>query len=200
MRCLLLGVLALSTALATAADQPAESRSSLKPGNNLPGAFHPFNVTGPHKGRFHCLVSDYGLEPVVMLVVRDLDASDSLKELLKQLDEHIEKNPTVRLHAFAVFISEELPDAVTADDKREELVKKIEDLANALMLKNVVLGLDSKKDLEKYGLDDGAFATAILYSKYRIVALHVLPKGDAKTAVDKILADVAEKLKPARGK
>lgn len=194
---LLTGVLLLFPLVASA-DAPA-AEGGLKPNDNLPGSFMPYNVTGTYRGRYHCLVSDYGLEPTVIVFVRDLDASDALKDLLKQLEDRIVKNPATRLHAFAVFVSSELPDILSNDDKRDELAKKVEDLSNSLALKNVVCCLDSPKDVEKYGLGE-ARVTALLYNKYRVVSVHTLPKGDEAGQVAKIMADVSEKLKAAKTK
>jgi hypothetical protein len=196
---LLAGMFFLFAATALAADPPAKAKDALQIGANLPGTFLPYNATGTFKGRFHCLVSDYGLEPVVMLFVRDLEPSNSLSELLKQLDERIDLNPAARLHAFAVFVTDDQTDVLTDNDKREVMARKLEDLANQLMLKNVVFCLDSPKDVQKYALGE-RWGMAVLYAKYRIVAVHELAKADTKAEVDKILADVATKLKAAKTK
>jgi hypothetical protein len=186
--------LLLCSGLALAEYQPAESGGGLKPRENLPGTFLPYNVTGPYKGRFHCLVSDYGLEPVVMVFVHGVEISDPVKDLLKGLDEWIEKNPASRLHAFVVFVSDDVPELLTSDDKRTELANGLENQANGLMLKNVVVTLDSPKDVEKYDLGDSA-ATAVLYRKYRVESVHRMSKTDAKAEVDKILAELDVKVK-----
>jgi hypothetical protein len=196
---ILAGLLLLVPSVVTAADPPADARSTLKPDSNLPGTFLPYNVTGPAKGRFHCLISDFGLEPVVMVFARDLEATPALKSLLQQLDQRIAKNPAARVHAFVVFVSDDLPDALTNDDKREELAKKLDDLATGLQLKNVVVSLDSPKDVEKYPLGD-ARTMVVLYNKFRVVSVHVLPPGDAKAEVDQIMADVGEKLHASKTK
>src|SRR5437016_3568144 len=100
MRHLLFLLLFGFTVLSLAADPPAKDakdakdpkdtkESSPQPivvGKDLPGAFHPLNVTGPRKGNYHCLVSDYGLNPNVLIFSRDLDFGNELKSLLKQLD------------------------------------------------------------------------------------------------------------------
>jgi hypothetical protein len=174
-------------------DKSKENKAPLTAGNNIPGPFHPFNVTGAQKGHFHCLVSQYDLDPVVMILTRDLDFSQPLKDLLSQLDTAIDKNPALRLRCFVVFISDELTNVAENDDKREELVKKIEPLgAN---LKHVVLCLDGKADLEKYGLDDNTFATIVLYRRLQIVASKVLGRDNFNSAaVKEVMADVVAKL------
>jgi hypothetical protein len=192
-------LLVLSTAISAAALQPAETGGSLKPGGDLPGTFLPFNATGAHKGSFHCLISDYGQEPVVMVVVHGLEMPDPLKDLLKQLDERIEKNPAARLHAFVVFLSDDLPDVLANDDRREELAKRLQDQASAMMLKNVVLTLDSAKDVEKYFLPD-YWATTVRYEKFRVVAVRGILKANPKAEFDKVLGEVDRQLQGSKRK
>jgi hypothetical protein len=212
MRRFLSLLFALVTLAGLAADPPAPGQDGQAPGkedkakakggkgplaegNNLPGPFHPFNVTGPRKGNFHCLVSEYDLEPVVMIVARDLELSEPFKDLLKRLDNAIAKNPAVRLRGFVVLLSDALPDVVQNDDKREELAAKLEDAAKGLELKHVVLCLDSKSDLEKYALDESAAATVVLYHKLKVVAHWPLSRQDLTAAkVQEIMTQVADKL------
>ncbi len=48
---------------------------------NVPGPFHPYNVTGAYKGRFHSRIAEYGLEPMVMIFTRGKSIfSDPLKD------------------------------------------------------------------------------------------------------------------------
>src|SRR5262249_47678121 len=149
-----------------AADEPEKGgKASLKPGNNLPGPFYPYNVTGPHKGHFHSFVSEHGLEPAVLVFHRGLAVSDAFRGLLKQLDAVLGKNARANLAGHVGFIAEDLPEVFGAndkdDDRRDELAAKLDDLAKALMLKHVIVSLDSKADVEKYGLGDEA-ATVVL--------------------------------------
>src|SRR5215472_16082836 len=81
------------------APKDAPSKQKEDP-SKLAGTFHPYNVTGPHKGHFHCLISEHGLEPMVMIFHKDVDFADPLPALLKKLDAAIEKNPTARLGSF----------------------------------------------------------------------------------------------------
>ncbi|HZV03611.1 MAG TPA: hypothetical protein VE999_00845 [Gemmataceae bacterium] len=200
--------------LAAADDPPAKKEDKagkkndapLKVGNNLPGPFHPYNVTGPNKQRFHCLVSEHGLEPMVLIFYKNVDFSNPLPDLLKRLDAAIEKNPSTQLGAFVVFLPDDLPDVVGSneknadtnnknDDARLELEKKIEGAGADMKLKHVVLSLDTKSDVAKYGLSEENLVTVVLYTKLKIVAVHALPKSDfTDAAVEKIMTDVADKL------
>jgi len=179
-------------------------KSPLGPGNNLPGPFYPYNVTGPHKGHFHSFVSEHGLEPAVLVFHRGLEVSDAFKELLKQLDALLEKNARANLAGYVVFIAEDLPEVFGVndkdDDRREELAAKLEDLAKALMLKNVIVCLDSRSDVEKYALGDEA-GTVVLYRKLKIVASHPLSRDQVTDArVKEVVGEVTEKLGAKRKK
>jgi hypothetical protein len=201
-----LTLLILVAMSAAADDSPARKNgSALQVGNNLPGPFHPYNVTGPHKQRFHCPVSEHGLDPMVLIFYKNVDFSEPLPALLKRLDTAIDKNPAARLGAFAVFLPDDLPDVVGSSDKNEEtntknddarieLEKKIEAAGSDLKLKHVVLCLDNKSDVAKYQLSDANLITVVLYAKLKVVAVHALPKSDfTEAAVEKIMADAAEK-------
>jgi hypothetical protein len=199
-----LPVLAVALA-APAVSQPAkpDAKDKKKPGlvvgEDLPGPFHPYNVNGPRAGRFHCLVTQTSLDPLVMVVVRDLNFTKPLEALEKELDNRIVKNPNVRLSSFTVFLSDELPDVVKNDDKREELAAKLDNLAKTTDLKQVVLCLDSKPDLETYALDDNARATVVLVKNYKVVAVHALKKDALNVGkVKQIIDEVADKLGATR--
>jgi hypothetical protein len=192
-------VLAAPVASQDAKQPPAEKKPGLVVGEDLPGPFHPFNVNGPRAGRFHCLVTQTSLDPMVMVVVRDLVFTDGLKALEKDLDNRIVKNPNVRLGSFTVFLSEEMPDVVKNDDKREDLAGKLDTLAKAMDLKQVVLCLDSKPDLARYALDDNAWATVVLVKNYKVVSVHTLKKDALNEAkVKQLIDEVAEKLGATR--
>jgi hypothetical protein len=164
-------------------------------GSNLPGTFHPYNVTGAHKGNFHCLISEHGLNPAVLIFCRDLELTPPAKDLLQKLDLAVEKNPKARLAVSVVFVPDELKDVVTDDDKRQALATGIEDATKEAMLKNVVLALASKADVAKYGLDDNAAFTIVVYNKLQVRAVEKLDK-DQLTAekVQAIQALMGEKL------
>ncbi len=203
-------------AISAAADDPPakkddtsnkKSDAPLKAGNNLPGTFHPYNVTGAHKQRFHCPISEHGLEPMVLVFHKNVDFSDPLPTLLKQLDSAIEKNSDKRLGAFVTFIPDDLPDVAGSkdekdqdtnsknDDARLELEKKIEQGAADMKLRHVVLGLDSKADVARFGLSDESLITVVLYTKLKVAAVYSLSKSDfTSDTVAKIMRDVADKL------
>jgi hypothetical protein len=192
-----------------------EAGSVLVPGKNLPGTFHPFNVTVPlavnpepeegkakvatkideysPKNKFHSLITQYDLDPVVMLFVRSLDENKELQDLLKKLDAAIDRNrKKVRLRAFVVFVPSDLADVQDNDEQREEYTRKIADLAADLKLSDVILTLSCDKDLKEFGLDPSTL-TAVLYRKLNIVAVHRAPADKIDAAAKDILADVTAK-------
>jgi hypothetical protein len=203
---------------------PAERpKVKLAAGENVSANFHPYNVTAAvapkadpeedgggkkkiaytTKGKFHCPITEYDLDPVVMLFARgNLDEAAGFRELLQKTDAAIERNPGVRLRSFVVFIADDIVNVVTDDDKREEAAKKIQKLADELKLRHVVLTLASKADVAPYPLDPGTALTAVLYKNLRIEAVHRVPLDKLEkaggAAAKAVLADVAGKLKATR--
>src|SRR5437762_908713 len=115
MRYFLFCVLPLVGTLATAADKAAQPGSKsdqaskvgrkpslLKVGDDLPGSFNPYNATGLRKGKYHCLISQHGLNPMVLIFVRTLDLGNAFKDLLRKIDSAIDKNPGIGLGGLVV--------------------------------------------------------------------------------------------------
>ena len=217
---LLSGSAFLLVALAVTAEEP----TGVETGKNLPGSFQPYNVNAAvplseepepdpkdkgekrpkytSKGKFHCLVSEYDLDPVVMLVARGVEDSAGFRDLLTKLDAALDKNKIARLRCFVVFQKDDLEDVITKDDKRDEAVKKLDELVAATKLAHVVVSLAGKDDLAKYKLDPTVALTAILYKKLRVEAIHKVGKEKLDAAdgpeVKAILSDVGTKLGAAR--
>jgi hypothetical protein len=200
----LLGCLLLSACflgMTPAADEPKDPPAGdkkggppLSAGKDLPGPFHPFNINGKFKGRYHCPVTEQALDPLVLVFTRDLDVSEPVKELLKALDTAVEKNPNQRLAAAVVFVADGLEKGIVfEDDKRDDMVAKIDEATKGLMLKHVVLTLDDTRDLEKYALDPMASATVVLHRKYVILSSRTFPKLESD-GVAAVLQDLADKL------
>jgi hypothetical protein len=203
----------LATFLAAADDRPTKKDSppakkgptaTKKEGPpDLPGTFHPLNVTGAYKDHYHCLISEHGLDPMVMIFHKNLEFSDPLRSLVQNLDTAIDKNPATRLSAFVVFLPDDLPEVVGAGDKEDDarlkLVEQVDDWGKGLKLKHVVLCLDSKADVEKYNLRDTNQVTVVLCNKLKEVEVFALPKSDfTEDAVGKIMKAVADKLGATR--
>jgi hypothetical protein len=195
MRTCALTVLALLIIAAGPQEKPSAPKGGLKPGDELPDPFQPYNVNGKFKGRFHCLVCQHGLNPVAAVFVRGTDNLESVGPLLQALETAVKdkKNEKARLAAFAVFVDEQLPDVVGNDDKREELAKKLDDLAGKL--DRVTLSLESKANLEKYHLDPDADVTLLLYDKLKVVEVKPLAKAKlTKESVPALVSETVAKL------
>jgi hypothetical protein len=236
MAVLILAFLGVQSSPAQDKAPPADEKVVLEPGKNITATFHPFNVTAriavkeepeeedeaarkrktkavPYttKNKYHCLITEYDLDPVVMLFVQgSLEDNAAFRGLLQKIDTAIDRNPGVRMHCFVVFIGDykaghkddKEDTTVTDDAKRDEDVKKVQKLADDLMLKQVVLTLASKSDVAKYPLDPATALTSVLYKTLRIAAVHKTPldkldKADGD-AVNAIMKDVAGKLKATR--
>lgn len=210
--------------IAALACSAGEGTDPLAPGRNLPGTFVPYNVTealpppgdeadakdkpaSKHKveahatkGKFHSLISEYDLEPVVMLFAKgSLEDNPAFGKLLQALDAAIDRNrKAARLHAFVVFVYDDLTDVLDQDDKREEHARKLEKLADDLKLRSVVLTIAGKPDLAKYRLSDDAALTAVLYRKLKVASTHKAGADKIDDAAKAILADLSAKLGATR--
>jgi hypothetical protein len=120
------------------------------------------------KGKYHCLVTAYDMDPVVMIVARNLDDNEAFRDLLKKLDAAVSRHRIARLRCFVVGLYDDLTDVLKQDDKRDELSARLEKLAADLNLKGVVLTLAAPSDLAKFGLDDTAALNAVLYRQLKI--------------------------------
>jgi hypothetical protein len=210
----LVKLLILTPLLFVAADPAPADSEPLQVGKNLPGSFHPYNVTGPRAGKYHCQVTEHNYEPGVLVFVRNFDAPDALtavRPLLALIDDRIEKNFTrIRLGCTAVFFTDALNDVTGAagnadanaknDDLREQFEKQLKDLANSEpKLRHVIVALDHKDDLKKYALDDNKFVTVVLYNKLKIVAIYALAKNElTDKKIAEINVDITDKLGATR--
>lgn len=176
--------------------QEAAVKSGPQKDQLLPGPFHPYNATGTHAGRPHCLVCRFGLDPVAAVFARELpEAGKPLAALLKGLDAAVEKHQAAELGAFVVFLSDDANDL----ERRQALVQKLQDLAKQLELKHVVLAIDAPDGPKGYDLSKEADVTVLLYVKHKILANHAYGKdGLTDKDVAAILAETEKLLPPAR--
>lgn len=217
-----------------------ESGKTKQEPQNVPAAFHPFNVTvrertaeeledadkdaaeksGKEKekytedkytseNKYHCLITEFDLDPVVMLFARGVNASEGFKELLTKLDAACAKYRVRRLRAFVVFLDNDLktfnevqPDKRKKQDaKLKEMAGNARKMADELKLKNVTLTIGALDDaaLKQYDLKDVAL-TAVLYRALRIRNSHEFNTDELKTkdaaAIDALMKDVEKHLVP----
>jgi len=192
--------------LMTALAQPAKAPVFPEAGSDLPGPFYSFMATGKKKGKYHCLVTEHDLNPVVMVMVKGVEITEPLKYLLVKLDNAVDRNPNSRLASFFIFHSDKLKNLARDDilgnpegeepkrKIREEMEKKIEDIARDANLKHITLALDITDRLLKYKADT-ADVVVLLYNRYRVVSFHALKKDALTEAKAKeILGEVAKDL------
>lgn len=191
LQVLVCGVLLAVTSLAPARQE--DLKSGPQPGEMLPGAFHPYNVTGNFPDRPHCLVCEYGLLPVAMVFARELPAPDGpLVKLLQGLDNACVRSKGGELHAFAVFLNDDSQDV----DARRPLVKRLRDLAEAAKLQKLVLALDTAEGPKDYKLNKEADVTVVIYAKQKVEANFAFRKDALSDEAIKNVVAAAEKLAP----
>ena len=159
---------------------PACVLAQATPGSNIPGPFTVYNITGKHKGHYHCQVSENGLNPVVMIVVRGIEWKNS--GLLTKLDGIIAKNPNARIASFVVFLSNTLKDVARDDKEREAIEPKLEDIGRSL--KHLTICLAEPAKLAAWKLNPDTDVTVVLYKDLRTVAVHNLSWEQAEDKKD----------------
>lgn len=215
--------LAVLSVLLLAWQAPAQDRPGVAVGKNIPATIHAYNVTqsalptaepddkakgatrkAPRatKDKYHCLITEYDLDPVVMLVVRDAEDKEAVHHLIQQLDGLVVRNSGLRFRAFVVFLfdarAQPIKDVVTDDDNRKAAADLLKGMKAHRGLKGVVLTIAGTDDpgLAKFGLSNDALQ-AVVYRKLKVEALHSLSKDrlDKLDDVGAIIKDVKEKFK-----
>jgi hypothetical protein len=148
---------------------------------DVPGAFHPLNVTGEAAGQKNCLFCQNGQHPVAMIFARDVDPT--VTKLIKKVDEATKKNAKAEMGSFVVFLHEESKD----------FESQLKDLAKKENIKSCVLSIDNPAGPEKYEIAKDADVTVVLYTKRVVKANYAFKKGQMKDAdIEKIVADVSK--------
>src|SRR5215207_5319154 len=78
--------------------------SGPKSGEDVPGPFHPLNVTGENAGKKAGLVGSDGGNPGAVVFARE--ATPEVAKLIKQLDDATIKNAGKSMGSYAVFCSD----------------------------------------------------------------------------------------------
>jgi hypothetical protein len=173
----------------------------------LPGPFFPYNVNGKKAGTYHCLVTQHHLDPAVLIFVRESAFEEGRKDgavladLLKKLDQRVDKNVAVRLAVFVVVVMDEKDKktVVTDDDKRDQMDEEIKKWIGGQALTHIIFSLDSNSRLKAYALKDDSDLTIFLFRRYKVLARQELgTKGLTAEKVSEVLGDVKEKLGAVR--
>jgi hypothetical protein len=190
-------------------------QSGLKVGEVLPGPFDAFNINGPKgKGRQHCIVCEFGLNPVVMVFAKEpADGKDGpLMALLAKLDDAVSRHAESHsLASSVIFLS---PDARNSannageqDPKklveealgRDALAKRLE--ARADKLKNVIVAFIPAEGPKGYQINPKADVTVLFYLKHKVLAIFAFPEGkltnDDVDGIVKTVDSTLAKKKPA---
>src|SRR5438067_10417001 len=116
-------VLALSCAMFLGAQTGGGLKSGPQAGQEVPGPFHPLNVTGESAGKKACLYCSNGGNPVAVVFARE--ATPAVAKLLKQLDDATIKNGKANMGSYAVFCSDQdgLDKALTKLAAEQKLTK-----------------------------------------------------------------------------
>jgi hypothetical protein len=203
-RNLVAGLLVLGAATpAWSADAPKAPAKNA----SIPDSFQVWMVTGKYAGRYHSPVTEHGLNPVVLVFVRDLEGADKpLFDLLKKLDDIILKHRDVRLGVCAVFLNDAgLREALGRSG--EEYVKKFGETSPAKQdLESQVSGTAKQKGIAKvefaldtsagplaYRIDDKAQITVIFYQDHTILDREAFAKDQFSEAhVQKLVGEVEQ--------
>ena len=196
--------------------QDAETRISLKKDRPLPGPCEIFNLNGTkYKGRFHCLVCEYGFDPVVMVFTQELKEGEDeiLNGLVTRLDDSIVRNSKAHLRAFMVVLSPKFRSSATESwwarriSPREKLVdegapqERISRRHGETCGQNGEVGrhprLHCPGRSQKLPPQSRAQVTVIFYKNLRLVRdPYVFEAGKMTQAdVDGIITDVENELK-----
>jgi hypothetical protein len=158
-------------------------KSGPQVGKDVPGPFHPLNVTGAEKGKKHCLYCENGPNPVAVVFARE--ATPEVAKLLKQLDEATVKNSKAEMGSFAVFCND-----------KDGLDKALVKLAEDQKLTKLVLSIDNPAGPKGYDISKDAEVTVVLYTDHQVKANHSFGKGALNdAAITKIVADVSKIVK-----
>lgn len=166
-------------------------KSGTQVGKEVPGPFHPLNVTGEHAGKKACLYCLNSGNPTAVVFARE--ATPAVAKLLKQLDEATVKNGKANMGSFAVFCN-----------SSDGLDKQLEKLAADQKLARLVLSIDNPAGPKGYEIAKDAEVTVLLYKTIdekdgftaRVLANHAFRKAElSDAAISKIVADVAKIVK-----
>jgi hypothetical protein len=158
-------------------------KSGPQTGTEVPGPFHPLNVTGESAGKKACLYCANGGNPVAVVFARE--ATPAVAKLLKQLDDATVKNNSAEMGSYAVFCSD-----------KDGLDKALTKLAADQKLTKLILSIDNPAGPEKYKIAKEAEVTVLLYREFEVKANHAFRAGELNdAAITKVVADVSKIVK-----
>jgi hypothetical protein len=154
-------------------------------GADVPGPFHPLNVTGASAGKKNCLFCENGSNPVAMIFARS--TSPELTDLIKKIDASTAQHSHCKMGSFVVFLSD-------ADGLRGEL----EELAKKEKLRNCVLSIDNPAGPSAYKVAKDAEVTVVLYTDHTVKANYAFKKGKMKGKDAAVIVAEVSKILPQK--
>ena len=159
----------------------ADLKSGPQNGAEVPGPFHPLNVTGEKAGEKFCLYCKNGDKPVAVVFARNTD-DPAVQKLIKALDDATAKNEAAKMGSFVVVLSSE-----------DKLEAKLKDMADKAKLKKIVLSIESPEGPKDYKIAKDAEVTVLLYTERVVKANYAFEKGKLTDKdVEKIVGDVSK--------
>jgi len=149
-------------------------------GDEVPGPFHPLNLTGESAGEKVCLYCKNGSNPVAMIFARE--SSEPLAKLIKKIDETTAKNKDAKMGSFVVFLSDS-----------EDLGKEVKAWADKEKVSTCVLSLDNPNGPKGYKVAKEADVTVVLYTDHKVKANFAFAKGELKDKnIDEVVSSVSK--------
>jgi hypothetical protein len=146
--------------------------------DDVPGPFHPLNITGARAGQKNCLYCQNGASPVAVVFAREV--TPAVTKLIKKLDDCTAKNEECRMGSYVVFLCD-----------KEGLDKDLKAMAEKEKLGKIVLSIDNPAGPEEYKISKDADVTVLLYTKHVVKANYAFKKGELKDGdIDAIVKDV----------
>jgi hypothetical protein len=174
-----IGFAALLTVAASGIAFAAEKiESGLPVGEDVP-AFNVRDITGPAKGTTLCYRCKYSDRPVVTVFTREMN--DTVKDLVKKIDEKVGANKDKKMAAFVVVLTDD-PDAVEP---------KLETLAKDAKISNTPLTIvEGVTGPPNYKLSKDAEVTVMMWVESQVKVNQAFAKGKLdKKAVDELVAE-----------
>ncbi|HTU92938.1 MAG TPA: hypothetical protein VMF69_22850 [Gemmataceae bacterium] len=134
---------------------------------DVPGPFHPLNVTGKAAGKKNCLYCQNGSNPVAVVFAREV--TPEVTKLIKKLDECTAKNTECRMGSYVVFLCD-----------KEGLDKDLKEMADKEKLEKIILSIDNPAGPEEYKISKDADVTVVLYTKHIVKSNRAFKKGELK--------------------
>jgi hypothetical protein len=171
---------ALLALLAGAVVASEKLASGPQPGEEVPGPFHPLNITGEKAGEKNCLYCQNGSNPVVMIFAREV--SKPLGDLVKKVDAETVKNSKAKMGSFVVMLSDS-----------EDLGKHIKDWADKEKVATCILSIDNPAGPKGYKVAKEADVTVVLYTDHKVKANYAFAKGEMKDKdIEEIVGSISK--------